>query len=410
MSPISIGTPLGPGCYTCGYCGLPGKRSLAETSVKKASLIAAQLSCAVYQKMIDRGWRRSGSYCYAPDLRRSCCPQYTIKLDALTFEPSRSQRKLVNRWNRFVRHGDDSDATPDQPKQKGRQTATFCLTSSIHSSERAFSPANEELRHDFQVTLERSSYTNEKYTLYVAYQAQIHHDHNNTTHSFRQFLVQSPLILEPIPYTSPPPHHLPTHYGSYHQMYRLDGELVAVGVIDILPGCVSSVYFMYNAKWEKYSLGKLSALREAALAREIREAGLSSMDSLYMGFYIHSCSKMRYKGEYSPSFLADPENFAWYPLKTCAGLLDKYRYAVFSHPEHSLEGPDDPGKGECLGLMEQHKLASDVRSIHSIRDNIVSLTPATMSQGWKVDYTRQEIVGCIRALGPELSKGIIFRM
>ena len=40
-------------------------------------------------------------------------------------------------------------------------------------------------------------------------------------------------------------------------MYRLDGELIAVGVLDILPGCVSSVYFMYNAKWEKYSLGKV---------------------------------------------------------------------------------------------------------------------------------------------------------
>lgn len=62
---------------------------------------------------------------------------------------------------------------------------------------------------------------------------------------------------EPIPYQTPPPSHLPSHFGSYHQMYRLDGELIAVGVLDILPGCVSSVYFMYNAKWEKYSLGKV---------------------------------------------------------------------------------------------------------------------------------------------------------
>jgi len=29
--------------------------------------------------MIDRGWRRSGLFCYKPDLKRSCCPQYTIK-------------------------------------------------------------------------------------------------------------------------------------------------------------------------------------------------------------------------------------------------------------------------------------------------------------------------------------------
>ena len=33
--------------------------------------------------------------------------------------------------------------------------------------------------------------------------------------------------------------------GSYHQCYRLDGRLVAVGVLDLLPGCVSSVYLMW---------------------------------------------------------------------------------------------------------------------------------------------------------------------
>jgi arginyl-tRNA---protein transferase len=31
-----------------------------------------------------------------------------------------------------------------------------------------------------------------------------------------------------------------------------------MGVLDILPDCVSSVYFMYDKTWEKYSLGKVS--------------------------------------------------------------------------------------------------------------------------------------------------------
>jgi len=177
-------------------------------------------------------------------------------LDALAFNPSRSHRKLLNRWNRFVRDG-NIDATADQPRRKDSHTPTFCLVSSVHGSEQAFLPAGEEPRHDFQVTLERSSYTDEKYALYVAYQTQIHHDDDNTPHSFKRFLVQSPLQPEPIPYQTPLPRHLPSHFGSYHQMYRLDGELIAVGVLDILPGCVSSVYFMYNPKWEKYSLGKV---------------------------------------------------------------------------------------------------------------------------------------------------------
>jgi arginine-tRNA-protein transferase len=31
-----------------------------------------------------------------------------------------------------------------------------------------------------------------------------------------------------------------------------------MAVLDILPNCVSSVYFVYDKKWEKYSLGKVS--------------------------------------------------------------------------------------------------------------------------------------------------------
>ena len=57
------------------------------------------------------------------------------------------------------------------------------------------------------------------------------------------------------------------------------------------------------------------------------------------GFYIHSCQKMRYKGEYAPSFLADPEEYTWYPLEKCRPLLDKNHYAAFAHPEHSLTEP-----------------------------------------------------------------------
>ncbi|EPQ59317.1 hypothetical protein GLOTRDRAFT_33439 [Gloeophyllum trabeum ATCC 11539] len=84
MSSIqSIVTPKSPRASSCGYCGPPGGRSLTASSHKDGGLIAVRLSCDVstnaYQKMIDRGWRRSGTYCYKPDLRRSCCPQYTIK-------------------------------------------------------------------------------------------------------------------------------------------------------------------------------------------------------------------------------------------------------------------------------------------------------------------------------------------
>ena len=73
--------------------------------------------------------------------------------------------------------------------------------------------------------------------------------------------------------------------GSYHQCYRLDGRLIAMGVLDLLPHCVSSVYLMYgieNSKdfhtisdearyhedFNEWDFGKLSAMREITLAIE----------------------------------------------------------------------------------------------------------------------------------------------
>lgn len=46
------------------------------------------------------------------------------------------------------------------------------------------------------------------------------------------------------------------------------------------------------------------------------------------------------------------EDFTWHPLKSCVELLDKHRYAVFSQPDHSLAGTDDPGEGKNLDRAE----------------------------------------------------------
>lgn len=50
-------------------------------------------------------------------------------------------------------------------------------------------------------------------------------------------------------------------YGAYHQWYLLDGKLIAVGVIDILPGCISSKYLFYDPDYNFLSMGTYTALR-----------------------------------------------------------------------------------------------------------------------------------------------------
>jgi arginyl-tRNA---protein transferase len=124
--------------------------------------------------------------------------------------------------------------------------------------------------------------------------------------------------------------------GSYHHCYRLDGKLVAVGVLDLLPYVVSSVYLFYDPDYAHFDWGKLSAIREIALTRE------EDYDYYYMGFYIHSCAKMRYKANFMPSYLLDPETYDWNIFDNAyRRKLDERSYVS---PSHDLKNP--PGQAE----------------------------------------------------------------
>ena len=76
---------------------------------------------------------------------------------------------------------------------------------------------------------------------------------------------------------------------------------------------------------------------------------------------MHTCQKMKYKAEYSPSYLLDPvrlapptftsffdgmqEEYTWYPMQECRKELDKAHYACFAHPKHSSQTPA-PQRGQ----------------------------------------------------------------
>ncbi|XP_076767706.1 arginyl-tRNA--protein transferase 1 isoform X6 [Arvicanthis niloticus] len=149
---------------------------------------------------------------------------------------------------------------------------------------------------------------------------------------FTRFLCSSPLEAEH-PANGPE-----CGYGSFHQQYWLDGKIIAVGVIDILPYCVSSVYLYYDPDYSFLSLGVYSALREIAFTRQLHEK-TSQLSYYYMGFYIHSCPKMRYKGQYRPSDLLCPETYVWVPIEQCLPSLDNSKYCRFNQdPQAEDEG------------------------------------------------------------------------
>lgn len=67
-------------------------------------------------------------------------------------------------------------------------------------------------------------------------------------------------------------------------------------------------------------------LREIGFTRQIN-ALLPEIKYYYLGYYIHNCPKMRYKGKLKPSFLLCPETYQWFPIETCLPKLDINKYS-----------------------------------------------------------------------------------
>ncbi|XP_039756399.1 arginyl-tRNA--protein transferase 1 isoform X1 [Pararge aegeria] len=416
--------------YKCGYCKKPN-------SNYSHGMWAHMMTVQDYQDLIDRGWRRSGKYCYKPLLDVICCPMYTIRCRALEFKTSKSQKKVMKRFNKFLMgqeeisgeskvSGSNEDMTVDTegreefvesrrrhqdiniagvdissigqpvhyfPKETSEKVSAQNQTTSntkfkdkkedvagpdptkapckkakqarrerkleklkkkgidvsnIDNSNKNKEKQLEDFINELQSNVKRNleiklvrttppsaewlATAKETHQLYVKYQMAVHGDRPEkcTESQFNGFLVQSPLMEE---HSEVGP---PCGYGSFHQQYWLDGKLIAVGVLDILPKCVSSVYFMYDPQHMNLTLGTYGALREIAFTRHLHTL-CPELKYYYIGFYIHSCQKMRYKGNFYPSDLLCPETYKWFPLQDCTQKLDIAPYSRFDPDIDSID-------------------------------------------------------------------------
>ncbi|CAH2043609.1 unnamed protein product, partial [Iphiclides podalirius] len=356
--------------YKCGYCKKPDKSY-------SHGMWAHSLTVSDYQDLIDRGWRRSGKYCYKPTLNVTCCPSYTIRCRALEYKASKSQKKILKRVNKFLlgetqqceNDGDrkmtmssgqvsdnseegneqfvepkrdpqniniqdvavsqedpssisivkrdvkgtslnrsiynavpaSSNVAPPQKdmgmditkapckkakllrhekrlqklKEKGVDISVLINTNKNNEKqiEDIINELPEIVKHKLEIKLVRTTppspewlaTSKETHEVYVKYQTRIHGDTlaKCSEPKFKEFLVQSPLLEE---HSEVGP---ASGYGSFHQQYWLDGKIIAVGVIDILPKCVSSVYFFYDPDYMHLTLGTYGALREIAFTRQL---------------------------------------------------------------------------------------------------------------------------------------------
>ena len=192
-----------------------------------------QLDAVNYGRLLERGWRRHGRMLFRPQCP-TCRQCRGLRVPVATFEPTKSQRRTRNK-------------NPDVD---------------VYLSPATVSPAHVEL--------------------YNAYHADM---------AARRGWPGTPTTFDD--------YHSAFLAGEYPFAFELQyyrGErMIGVGLIDILPQALSSVYFYHAPDWRPKAPGVFSVMCEFDLCRE------RGIPYLYLGYWIERCPSMAYKSGYGPN-------------------------------------------------------------------------------------------------------------
>jgi arginine-tRNA-protein transferase len=185
---------------------------------------------------------------------------------------------------------------------------------------------------------------------------------NKAYASFCEFLVEHPF-----------------EETTFHQHYFIDDVLVAVGVIDVLTNGVSSVYLFYSPSFAEaiIPLGKFAILQEIEYTRSIGK------QFYYLGYYIESCTKMRYKTDYKPSELLCPVTYRWVDAEIAKAILirdsPEHHFCRLYEPRHQAGEKtdltdcqvDDDGNREHHQSIREEDILLDVGLNQLVRVNML---------------------------------------
>ncbi len=198
------------------------------------------MSAAEYQERLLAGWRRFGSMVFRPRCP-ACTACRSLRVLVERFRPNRSQRRA---WNTNAGHV------------------------ALHIGRPTVSPARLRLYdhyHAFQTTAKG----------WPEHPAK---DADSYIHSF----VDNPFHTE-------------------EWCFVLNGNLVGVGYVDVLPRAMSAIYFFYDPAVRQRSLGTWNVL---CLIDECRARGLPH---LYLGYYVAGCPSLAYKARFGPNQIRTTE-------------------------------------------------------------------------------------------------------
>jgi len=201
--------------------------------------------------------------------------------------------------------------------------------------------------------------------------------------------------------------HLPC--GLYHQHYRVGGEfLVAVGVIDVLPTGLSSVYLFYHPSFshELVALGKYAILKEIEFARDTLQ-----VPNYYLGYYIESCQKMRYKAEYKPSQMLCPRYYHWVDATMAISKLQMTPRHVCPFIEATPKC-DEKKDSDSTAARKQKKTNICIDALNSLQMDIGAGMNVTidMLQSNGVEAVKPILEEFILEFSPPLSRKCILKL
>ncbi|WP_169976519.1 arginyltransferase [Tautonia rosea] len=90
-------------------------------------------------------------------------------------------------------------------------------------------------------------------------------------------------------------------------LYRIDGRLIGAGFVDVLPGALSAIYFVYDHAILNRSPGTWNILRLLDRAAE------QGRKHVYLGYFVAECRSLSYKARFRPNEVLNPDG-TWIPF------------------------------------------------------------------------------------------------